>query len=85
MSDEIVRAIGKVVFNNAQVLARMTVDETKMGNIDDKVEKCRNKSRNIYYALKGKISRGVLNQNLADGIIEIAKPLGVIGCNTPNH
>ena len=35
----IVRDIGKFVFDNAEPLARMAVDETEMGSYDDKVLK----------------------------------------------
>ncbi|MDR2295708.1 MAG: succinate-semialdehyde dehydrogenase, partial [Clostridiales Family XIII bacterium] len=41
--DEAVRAIGKAVYDNAELLARMAVDETGMGNYEDKVMKNKGK------------------------------------------
>ena len=37
--DAIVRDIGKFVFDNANQLARMAVDETGIGSYEDKVQK----------------------------------------------
>ena len=37
--DSIVRAIGKVIYDNAEELARDAVDETRMGVYEDKVAK----------------------------------------------
>jgi succinate-semialdehyde dehydrogenase len=81
--DGVVRAIAKVVYDNADQLARMTVDETRMGKYEDKVLKCKGKSRIIWNALKGVKSRGILSVNEATGITEIAKPMGVIAAVTP--
>ena len=56
--DAIVRDIGKYVFDNAEPLARMAVDETDMGSYDDKVLKNKGKARVIWNNLKDKKSRG---------------------------
>ncbi len=34
--DAIVRAVGKVIFDNAEMLARMAVEETRMGVYEDR-------------------------------------------------
>lgn len=81
--DELVRAIAKVVYDNAQALARMAVDETRMGAYEDKVKKNRGKARIIWSELKGKKSRGILRSIPEEGLIEVAKPMGVIGAITP--
>ena len=43
--DKAVRAIGKAVYDHAEELAHMAVDETRMGRYDSKKAKCENKSK----------------------------------------
>ena len=82
-TDAIVKEIGKVVYDNAEKLARMTVDETKMGVYEDKVAKCHGKSKCIWNSLKGKKSVGIIDENKETGIIKVAKAKGVVGAVTP--
>ncbi len=49
-----VRAIAKVVHDNAEYLAEIAVEETGMGNYPDKVAKNKNKARIIWNSLKDK-------------------------------
>jgi len=81
--DAIVRDLAKYVYDNAEKLARMAVDETRMGVYEDKILKCKGKSRIIWHALKGKKSIGVLRVLEAEGITEVAKPMGVVAAVTP--
>lgn len=81
--DKICRAVTKVIFDHAEELARMCVDETRMGNYKDKVAKCKGKSKGLWHDLKGKKSIGVLNIDEYTGLIELAKPMGVVGSITP--
>lgn len=81
--DKAVRAIGKAVYDNAEMLARMAVDETRMGNYDSKVAKCRNKSKSVWWRLRGELSRGIIDRDEKMGIVKVAKPIGVIGAVTP--
>ena len=57
--DAIVRDMGKYVYDNAELLAQMAVDETGIGNFADKVTKKKGKARAIWNSLKGKKSRGI--------------------------
>ena len=82
-TDAIVKEIGKVVYDRAEELARMTVDETKMGVYEDKVAKCHGKSKCIWNSLKGKKSVGIIEENKETGIIKVAKAKGVVGAVTP--
>ncbi len=84
--DTVVRAIGKVIYDNAEELARMAVEESGMGKYEDKIAKNRNKTRNCWYKLKGVKSRGIINYIEEEGLVEIAKPIGVIAalCPTTN-
>jgi succinate-semialdehyde dehydrogenase len=81
--DAVVRGLAKVVYDNAESLAKMAVEETRMGNLPDKIKKKLGKSRIIWNHLKGKPSRGILRRIEGTGIVEIAKPMGVIGAITP--
>lgn len=81
--DEIVKTVGKTIFDNAELLAKMAVEETEMGVYEDKVAKNRGKSKGIWYDLKGKKSVGVLRVDEETNMIEIAKPMGVVAGITP--
>ena len=54
--DDIVKIIARTVYDHAELLARMAVDETRMGVYEDKVAKNRGKSKTIWNALKSKIN-----------------------------
>ena len=81
--DQAVKSVAKVVFDNAEILARMAVDETRMGVYEDKVKKNMGKARIIWDSLKGVKSIGILNSDDKTGIVEIAKPKGVVAAITP--
>lgn len=81
--DAIVRAIGKVVYDNADPLAKMAAEETRMGVYEDKIKKNLGKARIIWNSLKGKRSIGVLDDASEPGIVKIAKPKGVIAAVMP--
>lgn len=81
--DAVVKAAARVVFENAEMLAKMAVEETKMGRYEDKVAKCRNKSKGIWYNLRDKKSMGILEIDERTDMITIAKPIGVVAGITP--
>lgn len=81
--DQLVRACAKVIFDNAEPLARMAVDETKMGVYEDKIKKNQGKARVIWNDMKGKKSVGIIRELPELGLVEVAKPIGVIGAVTP--
>ena len=81
--DAIVRDIGKYVFDNAEPLAKMAVDETDMGSYEDKILKNKGKARVIWNNLKDKKSRGVIGEDVEDNLVFVAKPMGVVAAVTP--
>ncbi|MCL1855201.1 MAG: aldehyde dehydrogenase family protein [Clostridia bacterium] len=81
--DEAVRAIAKAIFDNAEPLARMAVDETRMGVYEDKIKKNQGKARVIWNGMKGGKSVGILRELPEEGLVEVAKPIGVVGAVTP--
>ena len=81
--DNIVRVLAKTIFDNAEKLARLAVEETRMGNVEDKIKKKLGKSRIIWNSLKGKKSVGIIDYDKESQIALVAKPMGVIGAVTP--
>ena len=81
--DAIVRDVGKFVYDNAEALAKMAVEETEMGSVEDKILKNKGKARVIWNNLKDKKSRGVIGEDTESNLIFVAKPMGVVAAVTP--
>lgn len=81
--DAAVRAIGKAIYDRGEELARMAVDETKMGCYEDKIMKNKGKAMAVWNYLKGKKSVGILRRLEDENMVEIAKPMGVVGAIAP--
>jgi succinate-semialdehyde dehydrogenase len=81
--DAIVRDMAKYVYDNAETLARMAVEETGIGNYEDKVLKKKGKARVIWNNLKGKKSRGVIGEDKENNLVFVAKPMGIVGAICP--
>lgn len=82
--DNIVRAVGKAVYDNAEYLAKLAVEETGMGRFEDKILKNTGKSKVTWYKLKGVKSRGIIRRISELGLVEVAHPMGVIGVICPS-
>ena len=61
--DSYVRAIGKIIYDHAEVLAKEAIDETQMGRYEDKVMKNKGKSKMIWRDLQGKKSVGIIKKD----------------------
>ncbi|MDR0586848.1 MAG: aldehyde dehydrogenase family protein, partial [Treponema sp.] len=81
--DAIVRMFAKVVYDNAEPLAKLAAEESRMGVYEDKITKNKGKARILWYGLKGKKSVGILEHDAEAGITLVAKPMGVVGAATP--
>lgn len=81
--DAIVKGIAKYVYDNADMLAQMAVDETGIGVYVDKIIKNKGKARAIWNNLKGKKSRGIIGEDPETNLVFVAKPMGVVGAVTP--
>jgi succinate-semialdehyde dehydrogenase len=81
--DAICRDMAKYVYDNAEKLARMAVDETGIGVYEDKILKKKGKARTIWNSLKGKKSRGVIGEDPETGLTLVAKPMGIVASVTP--
>ena len=70
--------------NKARIpLAKLAVEETGMGVVEDKVIKNHYASEYIYNAYRDTKTCGVLEEDTAYGIQKIAEPIGVIGAVIP--
>ncbi|MCT4619568.1 MAG: aldehyde dehydrogenase family protein [Marinisporobacter sp.] len=81
--DAIVKVVAKTVYDNAEELAKMAIEETRMGVYEDKVAKNRGKAKVIWNNLKDKKSVGIIDTDEEQGLMYVAKPIGVIGAVTP--
>ncbi|MBQ3157440.1 MAG: aldehyde dehydrogenase family protein, partial [Clostridia bacterium] len=70
--------------NKARIpLAKMAVEETGMGVVEDKVIKNNYAAEYIYNAYKDTKTCGVIEEDKAYGIQKIAEPIGVIAAVIP--
>lgn len=64
-------------------LAKLAVEETKRGILEDKVTKNMFATEYIYHSIKYDKTVGVINENEEEGYEEIAEPVGIIAGVTP--
>lgn len=83
-ADAAARAICKVVYDNAEMLGKLAAEESRMGSVNDKIAKCRNKSALIWQSMKGKKTVGVINRIEEKRMLEVAKPMGVVAAIIPS-
>ena len=81
--DAIVEAIASAFSAQAAALAKLAVEETGMGVVEDKVIKNHFASEYIYNAYRDTKTCGVIEEDTAYGIRRIAEPIGVIAAVIP--
>jgi len=83
--DEVCVAIGWEVYNdqNIEILAKLAVEETKMGNVQDKITKHKNKVLGVLKDVQHAKSVGCIEVDEVKKIRKFAKPVGVVGALTP--
>ncbi len=79
--DRIVAAMTRAGVANERKLAEMAVEETGIGNVEDKVIKNHFGTQVVYDYMQGKPSVGIIEEE--DGILSIAEPFGIIAAVTP--
>jgi sulfoacetaldehyde dehydrogenase len=84
--DELVAAAGWAIIEPTRnrALAELAVADTGIGNVEDKVRKNYRKTFGLLRDLQGAKSVGVIAQDAATGITEIARPVGVVCAITPS-
>ena len=81
--DEIFRAAAMAANKQRIPLAKMAVEETGMGVVEDKVIKNHYASEYIYNAYKNTKTCGVIEEDKVFGIKKIVEPVGVIAAVIP--
>ena len=67
-----------------RALAELAVAATGIGNVDDKERKNHRKTLGLLRDLRGARSVGVISEDALTGIVEIARPVGVVCAITPS-
>ena len=81
--DKICEAVATAGEQNAYPLAKMAVEETKRGVVEDKTTKNMYASENIWNSLRHEKTVGVIEEDKELGLTKIAEPKGVIAGVTP--
>lgn len=81
--DRIVKAMVLAGLEQAQYLARLAVEETRLGVMEDKVIKNMVASEFVYNHIKDKRTVGVIREIPERNLLEIAEPIGVLFSLTP--
>ena len=81
--DRIVKPMVLAGLEHAQHLARLAVEETKLGVMEDKVIKNMVASEFVYNYVKDKRTVGVIREIPERNLLEIAEPIGVLFSLTP--
>jgi acetaldehyde dehydrogenase / alcohol dehydrogenase len=81
--DRIVKAMVLAGLGQAQYLARLAFEETKLGVMEDKVLKNMVATEFVYNYVKDKRTVGVIREFPESGLAEVAEPIGVIFSLTP--
>jgi sulfoacetaldehyde dehydrogenase len=84
--DELVAAAGWAIMEPGRnrELAELAVLDTGIGNVEDKVRKNHRKTLGLLRDLQGAKSVGVIAEDAAKGLVEIARPVGVVCAVTPS-
>lgn len=84
--DDLVAAAGWAILEpkRNRELAELAVADTGIGNVEDKVRKNHRKTLGLLRDLKGARSVGVIAEYPERGLIEIARPAGVVAAITPS-
>ncbi len=84
--DALVAAAGWAIIEPARnrELAERAVADTGIGDVEDKVRKNHRKTFGLLRDLHGAKSVGVIGEDAAKGMVEIARPVGVVCAVTPS-
>ena len=84
--DELVSAAGWAIIEPTRnrLLSELAVADTGIGRVDDKLRKNHRKTLGLLRDLQGAKSVGVISEDPAKGLIEIARPVGVVCAVTPS-
>lgn len=76
--DKILRSMVKSATDNAVLLAKMAVEETGFGKVEDKTYKNHLASSILYQSIKDMKTIGLIRENEAEKVMDFAEPMGLI-------
>lgn len=76
--DRILRNMVKKAIDNAIILAKMAVEETGFGKVEDKVFKNYLAGQFVYNYIKDMKTIGVVAQDTANKVTSVAEPMGLV-------
>lgn len=76
--DRTVKAMVLTGLDNAQHLARLAIEETRIGVLEDKVIKNMVATEFVYNYIRDKATVGAIHEFPERGLVEVAEPVGVI-------
>lgn len=81
--DRIVKPMVSTAMEQAQYLARLAIEETQLGVLEDKAIKNMVAAEFVYNYVRDKPTVGVIREFPERGLVEVADPIGVIFSLTP--
>ncbi|MEO8598073.1 MAG: bifunctional acetaldehyde-CoA/alcohol dehydrogenase [Candidatus Solibacter sp.] len=81
--DAIVKAMVLAGLDQAQYLARLAIEETRLGVLEDKAIKNMVATEFVYNYVRDRPSVGVIHEFPERGLVEVAEPIGLIFSITP--
>jgi len=82
--DRIVEAMATAAQAEAERLARLAHEETGFGNVRDKTRKNLFAARDVFEYIRPLRTVGILREDGARGVVEIAEPMGVVAAVIPS-
>src|SRR5258705_6495427 len=82
--DAIVDAMAAAATSQAEAFARLAVDETGYGVVEDKIQKNLFSSQKVYQFIRPMKTVGVIARHEDRRVIEIAEPFGVVAAVVPS-
>lgn len=81
--DALVKAMGKVIYDHAPMLAQEAVEESGYGRVDSKIIKLQRCTLGAWHFLHDKKSVGIIEYDPVQKLATFAKPLGVVAALVP--
>ena len=83
-TDAIIDAMAAAASAQAEALARLAVEETGFGVVEDKVRKNRFAAEDVHRAIRPQRTVGVIGRDETRRVVEIAEPFGVVAAIIPS-
>lgn len=81
--DALVRAMGKVIYDNAEIIAKEAVEESGYGRVDSKILKVKRCTTAAWHFMHDKKSVGMIDYDPAEKLATFAKPIGIVAALVP--